>query len=89
LPQSSRERIIARRKLKRRYTRDGEPGLVPQPGTISLFVRDLFGLAKRWRSAVIREIKPPSESAVAELRLGLTVTSLYTLVSLGLILVFT
>jgi hypothetical protein len=38
---------------------------------------------------VIREIKPPSESAVAELRLGLTVTSLYTLVSLGLILVFT
>jgi hypothetical protein len=36
-----------------------------------------------------REIKFPSDAAMAEVRLGVTVTSLYTLVSLGLILAFT
>jgi hypothetical protein len=36
-----------------------------------------------------REIKFPSDTAMAEFRLGVTVTSLYTLVSLGLILAFT
>jgi hypothetical protein len=34
------------------------------------------------------EIKFPSDSAMAEVRLGVTVTSLYTLVSLGLIFAF-
>jgi hypothetical protein len=36
-----------------------------------------------------REINLPSDNAMAEIRLGVTVTSLYTLVSLGLILTFT
>jgi hypothetical protein len=36
-----------------------------------------------------REIEFPSDTAMAEVRLGITVTSLYTLVSLGLILAFT
>jgi hypothetical protein len=36
-----------------------------------------------------REIKLPSDTAMAEIRLGVTVTSLYTLVSLGLIFAFT
>jgi hypothetical protein len=35
-----------------------------------------------------KEIKFPSDSAMAEVRLGVTVTSLYTLVSLGLIFAF-
>jgi len=36
-----------------------------------------------------RAIKLPSDNAMAEVRLGVTVTSLYTLVSLGLIFAFT
>jgi hypothetical protein len=36
-----------------------------------------------------RETKFPSDSAMAEVRLGLTVTGLYTVVSLGLIFAFT
>jgi len=36
-----------------------------------------------------RDIKCHSEIVMAEVRLGVTVTSLYTLVGLGLILAFT
>ena len=41
------------------------------------------------RSAVpVKQIKLPSESVRAELCLGLTVTSLYTLTAMGLIIAF-
>ena len=36
----------------------------------------------------VKQIKLPSDSVRADLRLGLTVTGLYTLTTMGLIIVF-
>ena len=42
------------------------------------------------RSAVpVKQIKLPSDSVRADLCLGLTVTGLYTLITMGLIILFT
>ena len=43
----------------------------------------------RWRSAVpTRHIKFPSDNFMADVYLGVAVTGLYTLVGMGLIIVF-
>jgi hypothetical protein len=43
----------------------------------------------RWRSAVpAKLIKIPSEGVMADVRLGVTVTGLYAIVGLGIVIVF-
>jgi hypothetical protein len=61
-----------------------------EAGTINRFPRDLFGLETiAWRSAVPdRQIKLQPESVMADVYLGVTVTGLYTLVGMGLIIAF-
>ena len=57
---------------------------------ITVSVRELVEAAEREVETVpASEVKFPPDSAMTEVRLGVTVTSLYTLVSLGLILAFT
>jgi hypothetical protein len=60
-----------------------------ETGTIARLPRDLFGLEIAWRSAVPdRQIKFQPESVMADVYLGVTVTGLYTLVGMGLIIAF-
>ena len=58
-------------------------------GTIARFPRDLIGLEITWRNAVLgRETKFQPERVMADLYLGVTVTGLYTLVGMGIIIAF-
>ena len=61
-----------------------------EAGTIPAVAHDVLRLeASARRSAVpLKQIKLPPDSVRADLRLGLTVTGLYTLTTMGLIIAF-
>ena len=58
------------------------------PGTIPRLPRDPIGLELRGESAVLGRQKLQPESVMADVCLGITVAGLYTLVGMGLIIVF-
>ena len=59
-------------------------------GTIPRFPRHLFGTGQLRGEVQMpgRQIKPQPESVMADVYLGVTVTGLYTLVGMGLIIAF-
>jgi hypothetical protein len=59
-------------------------------GTIPNLARDVVGPDKSRREVPVRskQIKPTSASVMADVYLGVAVTGLYTLVGMGLIIVF-
>jgi hypothetical protein len=72
------------------------PVCTPRPvscigtGTIPRFPRDLFGTGQLRGEVQMpgRQIKPQPESVMADVCLGVTVTGIYTLVGMGLIIAF-
>ena len=69
-------------------------GLIAVPhrtstGTIPRVLRDVYGLNTARGSAM--QLRPPDlspDTVMADVRLGLTVTGLYTLVGMGIVLAF-
>jgi hypothetical protein len=60
-----------------------------EPERNSRFLLDVVGGAIARRNAMLgKQIKLPPDSVMADVCLGITVTSLYTLVGMGLIIAF-
>jgi hypothetical protein len=59
-------------------------------GTIPHLAREPLGGDKSRREVPVRskQINPESESVMADVRLGVAVTGLYTLVGMGIVIVF-